>query len=209
MGTIVREWEGETAFVLAGGASVKGIDLSPLKGRRVIAINSAVLAWPDADVLFFADARWWSDPPRGWKADIGRFAGRVVTTSGGGPVDVTRLMKIDPANGIALAPTQLALARTSVTGAINLAVHLGCRRVALLGVDGRNGEAGERHHHGAAYPWPFIKGSFDLHRTEFQAVAPSIARAGVEVINANPASAIDVWPKTGFEDAIAMLEPAL
>ncbi|RWN11766.1 hypothetical protein [Mesorhizobium sp.] len=209
MASIAREWEGETAFVLAGGASVKDLDLSPLKGRRVIAINSAVLAWPDADILFFADARWWSDPPHGWKADIGSFKGRVVTTSGGGPQGVTRLMKVDPSNGIALNPAQLALARTSVTGAINLTVHLGCRRDVLLGVDGKNGDGGRRHHHGAAYPWPFVKGSFDLHQAEFQAVAPSIARAGVDVVNANPDSAIDVWPKMRFEEAIAMLEPAL
>lgn len=202
MASIAREWEGETAFVLAGGASVKDLDLSPLKRRRVIAINSAVLAWPEADILFFADARWWSDPPHGWKADIGAFAGRVVTTSGGGPVGVTRLMKIDPGHGIADKPNQLALARTSVTGAINLAIHLGCRRVVLLGVDGKNGEGGKRHHHGAAYPWPFIRGSFDLHQTEFQAVAPSIARAGVDVVNANPDSAIMVWPRAPFETVV-------
>jgi ADP-heptose:LPS heptosyltransferase/SAM-dependent methyltransferase len=206
MGSIAREWESETAFVLAGGASVKDLDLSPLKGRRVIAINSAVLAWPDADILFFADARWWSDPPHRWKADIGAFAGRFVTTSGGGPPGVTRLMKVDPKDGIATQPTQLALARTSVTGAINLAVHLGCRRVVLLGVDGRNSEDGSRHHHGADYPWPFIKGSFDLHAGEFKMVAASIAKAGVEVINANPASAIDVWPRMSFEEALSMLQ---
>lgn len=202
MGSIAREWEGETAFVLAGGASVKNLDLSPLKGRRVIAINSAVLAWPEADILFFADARWWSDPPTGWKADIGAFKGRFITTSGGGPPDVTRLMKVDPSTGIANRPNQLALARTSVTGTINLAIHLGCRRVVLLGADGRHGNAGERHHHGATYPWPFIKGSFDLHAAEFKAVAPSIERHGVEVVNANPDSAISVWPKVPFEIAV-------
>ncbi|MBZ9705379.1 methyltransferase domain-containing protein [Mesorhizobium sp. ESP7-2] len=206
MGTIAREWEGETAFVLAGGASVAKLDLSPLKGRRVIAVNSAVLAWPDADILFFADERWWSDPANGWAADIGAFAGRVVTTSGKGPQGIIRLMKIDPAKGIADQPSQLALARSSVTGAINLAVHLGCRRVVLLGVDGKNCGDGSRHHHGADYPWPFIKGSFDLHAAEFRAVAPSIARCGVEVINANPDSAIDVWPKQSFEDVISMLQ---
>ncbi|TPN44875.1 methyltransferase domain-containing protein [Mesorhizobium sp. B1-1-7] len=198
MAQLVRDWEGETAFVLAGGPSVLDLDLSLLKGRRVIAINSAHLTWPDADILFFADARWWSE--------IGSrerpFAGRIVTTSNGGPRDVLRLTKIDPAKGIANKPNQLALARTSVTGAVNLAVHLGCCRVVLLGVDGRFAEDGTRHHHGAAYPWPLVKGSFDLHATEFAAVAPSLKRVGVEIINANPDSAISVWPKVSFEETM-------
>ncbi|TGQ69522.1 methyltransferase domain-containing protein [Mesorhizobium sp. M00.F.Ca.ET.186.01.1.1] len=201
MGAIVREWEGDTVFVLAGGASVRDLDLSPLIGRRVIAINSAHRTWPQADILFFADHRWWTE--------IGAkegFGGRVVTTSGGGPRDVERLLKIDPAKGIACKPTQLALARTSVTGAINLAIHLGCRRIVLLGVDGRFAGDGTRHHHGAAYPWPLVKGSFDLHAAEFRAIAPSVAAAGVEVINANPDSVIDVWPKTSFEDVVSMLD---
>ncbi|WP_027037890.1 methyltransferase domain-containing protein [Mesorhizobium ciceri] len=202
MGTIAREWEGETAFVLAGGASVKTIDLSRLKGRRVIAINSAHLTWPDAAILFFADARWWTDVGSKERPAVGR----LVTTSQGGPRDVVRLTKIDPGAGIASKPNQLALARTSVTGAINLAVHLGCRRVVLLGVDGRFAEDGTRHHHGAAYPWPLIKGSFELHAAEFRAVAPSLKKSGVEIINANPDSAIDVWPKMPFEDVCSMLQ---
>jgi ADP-heptose:LPS heptosyltransferase/SAM-dependent methyltransferase len=206
MSSIARDWEGLTAFVLAGGASVRNLDLSLLKGRRVIAINSAVLAYPDADILFFADARWWSDPPKAWKADVGSFTGRFVTTSGGGPRDVERLLKIDPAKGIATDPTQLALSRTSVTGAINLAVHLGCTRVVLLGVDGKVAPDGKRHHHTAAYPWPMVKRCFDDHAAEFRAIAPSLKAAGVEVINANPDSAIDVWPKVPFEEVISMLQ---
>jgi SAM-dependent methyltransferase/ADP-heptose:LPS heptosyltransferase len=201
MWSIARDWQGETAFVIAGGPSVKHLDLSPLKGRKVIVINSAHLTYPDADILFYADQRWWTD--LGSKE---AFRGRVVTTSGGGPRDVKRFLKIDPCKGIATDPTQLALSRTSVTGAINLAVHLGCTRIVLLGVDGRVAPDGQRHHHGAAYPWAMVKGCFDHHAAEFKAIAPSLSRLGVEVINANPDSAIDVWPKVPFQEVIAMLQ---
>ncbi|RUU23680.1 hypothetical protein EOD10_04400 [Mesorhizobium sp. M7A.T.Ca.TU.009.01.3.2] len=198
MWSIAREWEGETAFVLAGGASVKSLDLSLLKGRRVIAINSAHLSWPDADILFFADHRWW--------ADVGSreapFKGRIVTTSNGGPRDTLRLTKIEPGNGLAAKPDQVALSRSGVTGAINILAHLGVKRIVLLGVDGKLSQDGQRHHHGAAYPWPMVKGCFDHHAAEFKAIAPSVAAAGVEVINANPDSAIDAWPKISFENAV-------
>lgn len=196
MWSIAREFEGQIGWILAGGASVKKLDLSLLKGRRVIAINSAHLSYPDADILFYADQRWWTD--------IGSkegFRGQVVTTSGGGPRDVKRFLKIDPAKGIATDPNQLALSRTSVTGAINLLVHLGCRQIVLLGVDGKVSADGQRHHHGAAYPWPMVKACFDHHAAEFKAIAPSLVKAGVEVINANPDSAIDVWPKMPFQEA--------
>lgn len=206
MWSIAREWAGETGFVLAGGASVKLLDLSLLKGRRVIAINSAVLAYPDADILFFADARWWSDPAKRWRADIGSFTGRVVTTSNVGPPGTLRLTKIEPTHGLATKPDQVALSRSGVTGAINILVHLGCKRIVLLGVDGKVSTDGRRHHHGAAYPWPMVKACFDHHAAEFKAVAPSLVKAGVEIVNANPDSAIDVWPKMPFEDVISMLQ---
>lgn len=202
MWSIASEWEGLTAFVLAGGASVKNLDLSLLKGWRVIAINSAHLTYPDADILFFADHRWWTDVGRNEQA----FEGRIVTTSNGGPRDVLRLEKIDPAKGIATKPTQVALSRTSVSGAINLAVHLGCKRIVLLGVDGKVGADGQRHHHGGKYPWPMVKACFDHHAEEFRAIAPSLKAAGVEVINANPDSAIGVWPKVSFQEVVSMLQ---
>ncbi|RWF44291.1 MAG: methyltransferase domain-containing protein [Mesorhizobium sp.] len=202
MWSIASEWEGLTAFVLAGGASVKNLDLSLLKGRRVIAINSAHLTYPDADILFFADQRWWTDVGRNEQA----FKGRIVTTSNGGPRDVLRLEKIDPAKGIATKPTQVALSRTSVSGAINILVHLGCKRIVLLGVDGKVGADGQRHHHGGKYPWPMVKACFDHHAEEFRAIAPSLKAAGVEVINANPDSAIGVWPKVPFQEVISMLQ---
>lgn len=57
--TIPTMMEGEAVFVIGGGPSVKGFDFSRLKGRRIIAVNNAgfdLVPW--ADVLFWADARW-------------------------------------------------------------------------------------------------------------------------------------------------------
>lgn len=197
----------ETAFILAGGASVAGLDLSFLAGHYVVAINSAWKSYPAADALFFADYRWWKDP----KLRPDGFGGLIVTIE---PFpDGARLrkegravetfQKIDPALGISRDPAKLALNRSSVTGAINWLWHHGFRLIGLLGVDGKVAADGRRHHHGDRYPWPMVDGCFDGHAAEFARVAPSIAAAGAEVVNLNPDSAIGVWPKMRLEEFVA------
>jgi hypothetical protein len=190
--TVPREWPGCTVIIIAGGPSVLSQDLSLLAGRRVIAINSAWKTYPQADVLFFADARWWRELDKALE-----YKGRVVTTSGVADPRVLRLNKVDP-SPISLDPHSLALRRTSVTGAINLAVHLGAAKIVLLGVDGQLLD-GTRHNHGIKYPWPLKAGCFDEHAAEFQLVAPSIP---IPVINASPVSTLDVWPKMSLEQAL-------
>jgi ADP-heptose:LPS heptosyltransferase/SAM-dependent methyltransferase len=199
MGSVARDWEGETAFILAGGPSVKQLDLSLLKGRRVIAINSAHLSYPGADILFYADARWWTE--LGSKEG---FTGQIMTTGGIGPKDAVRLLKVDPSKGLATRPTEVALSSSSVTGAANILAHKGVKRIVGLGIDGKT--SSRRHHHDAAYPWKLVDGCFAKHATEFRQIAASLDALGIEFINANPDSAIDVWPKISFEEVIAMLQ---
>lgn len=199
MWSVTREWPGETVFVLASGPSVNALDLSLLSGRRVIAVKSSWLMYPAADVLFFADGRWWRQPELRPKD----FAGLIVTTAAEiGDPRVLKLRKV-PVPPVALStdPGSVALARTSTTGAINLAVHFGAARIVLLGVDGRLAADGRRHCHGLKWPW--TKGaepqSFDDQAAEYRAIAPSARKLGVEIVNANPESAIDAFPKLPFE----------
>ena len=56
-----KEWAGETAFIVGGGPSALHADLSTLRGRKVIAINSSWRAMPWADFLVFSDNRWWAE----------------------------------------------------------------------------------------------------------------------------------------------------
>lgn len=188
-------WRGETAFVLAGGPSVLSLDLSLLAGRKVIAINSAWKTYPQADVLFFADGRW-------WKQFKPAFTGMIVTTASEiGLPGIHVMEKVQPKEGLALARTKIALRRTSVTGAINLAVHFGCDRIVLLGVDG-GFLNGVRHNHDDRYPWPMVNGCWDEHAAEFGQIAPSAKALGISILNASPESRIDVWPKVSFAEAI-------
>jgi hypothetical protein len=162
MAQLVRDWEGETVFILAGGPSVLGLDLSLLKGRRVIAINSAHLSYPDADALFYADADWWT---RHRMERAGLSPARSSPQRAWRPEAVKRLVKVD-AGGHFASPGRIALSATSVSGAINIATLRGAGRVVLLGVDGCSVRAGV-----ASPRWP-------LSRTRSEKAA-SIATAGI------------------------------
>ncbi len=191
MWTVPRDWPDETVFILGGGPSVLSQDLSLLTGRRVIAINSAWHTWRKADVLFFADARWWNEyKPKG-------FDGLAVTTSHVTHPNVKRLEKVNP-SAMSRNPRCVALQRSSVTGAINLALHFGAAKIVLLGVDGKLVD-GRRHSHGVKYRWAFRPKCFDEHAKEFRVVAPSIP---VPVFNCSPVSTIDAWPKMKLEDCL-------
>ena len=74
-----QEWPQEMVCIVCGGPSVLGQDLEQLRGRRVIVINSSVHAMPWADILYFADFRWYCEPKN--RAAVESFAGRVITTS--------------------------------------------------------------------------------------------------------------------------------
>lgn len=51
-------FKGETVFCVACGPSLTHEIAGKLKGRKVIAVNSAIYVVPNADVLFFTDAGW-------------------------------------------------------------------------------------------------------------------------------------------------------
>ncbi|MGM5087539.1 hypothetical protein E0H64_17730 [Rhizobium leguminosarum bv. viciae] len=196
--TAPRCWVGETVFVLASGPSVKSLDLSLLTGRRVIAVKSSWLTYPAADVLFFADGRWWQDPALRPKA----FEGLIVSSAKEISDPRVKLVhKIEPGD-LSERPDTVALRRTSTTGAINLAVHFGASRIVLLGVDAKVANGGARHAHGRPWPWPLKAGCFDEQAAEYRQIAPSAARLGVEIVNANPDSAIDVWPRRPFSECL-------
>lgn len=193
-------WPGETVFVLAAGPSTAALDLSRLASRRVIAVKSAWAVYRQADVLFFADGRWWRE--KALRPGEKEFAGPIVTTAPEiGDARVMRIKKINPTH-LSADPKAVALARSSTTGAINLAIHFGSKKIVLLGVDAKPAADGTRHNHRLKWPWPLKDGCWTAQAKEFEAIAPSAVKMGVEIVNANPDSAVHVWPRLKFEECL-------
>jgi hypothetical protein len=182
-------WEGETAFIVAGGPSLIGFDFEKLKGKRVIAINTSYEKVPFADVLLFGDERWWN-----WRRDHARnFAGLIVHCGGLHDMRLKR-MKPAPPPGLKLDRDSLCFRHTSLTAAINLAVHFGVKRIALLGADMQKDAEGRSHHH-KPHPVPSRQGCWDLQMKDLETLVKPLLLAGIEVINTSLQSRLGFWPK--------------
>lgn len=194
-------WPGETVFVLAAGPSTQSLDLTRLEGRKVIAVKSAWKVYPQADVLFFADGRWWREKALRPGAD--EFKGLIVTTAPEvGDPRVKVIGRTMPCKALSADPAKIVLERSSTTGAINLALHFGARKIVLLGTDAKPGANGQRHNHGLRWPWELRPGCWTAQIKEFDRIAPSAEKLGVEIVNANPDSAVTCWPRLRFEDCL-------
>src|SRR5689334_19405100 len=153
-----RVWPGATIACLATGPSLTIEDCDYVRNKaRVIAINDAHRMAPWADVLYSADRTWWRHYDgvpsfEGIKFGIGSSIGKA------NPFGATRLLLDGPIHpgypdirvlkntgydGLETDPSGLRSGMNSGFSAINLAVHLGAKRILLLGYNlgYRNGKA--------------------------------------------------------------------
>jgi hypothetical protein len=193
---VPREWPGETCFIVAGGTSVEQHDLTRLKGRRVIAINTSWESVPFADFLIFGDARWYRENDRRLRAFNGRIVTMAFNISG---KRILRMRKASPP-GFSTDPTELAMRRTTLHAAINFAVHLGPSPIVLLGADGQLGPDGRTHHH-RKHPWPQRPNCWAEQRADLETLRKPLKKRGIDVVNASPGSAwADIWPVVELEN---------
>lgn len=207
----VGAWEGQAAFILGGGPSLKGFDVEKLRGKgKVIAVNNAGLdLCPWADVLFWVDQRWLD-----WNHD------RLHLHTGEWKVSRKRPhLPLDcDVKFMTFKPRRLSHWPDSLGGwcggssAINLAYLLGSKVIVLLGFDmhdlppdrWREGNWHDKHQ------LPPIEGQ---RRNKFipvlEAMAPDLERAGVLVINTNDRSALRCFPFADIEELLAMDNIAL
>jgi hypothetical protein len=196
-------WCGETAVILGGGPSLCAADVEYVRGKaRVIAINDAhrLSAW--ADALYFCDERWWR-----WHhtdSEYQHFAGRIITLENEALLqrdERVHSLRHGPSNGLSVRTDTLATGGNSGYQAINLAVLAGVKRIILLGFDMR-AVSGRTHWHGG-HPVKVPANIYDLVMLpRFKTLIKPLAALGVEVLNATPDSALDVFPRVRLQDAI-------
>jgi hypothetical protein len=195
---VQEEWRMQTAFIIGGGTSVKALDLTPLRGRAVIAVNSSYEVAPWAPYLFFGDLRWWKLHRKKLE---GVFPGKIATTSEGAEGKLLKLKRRNPPPGMSTRNYEAVMRRTSVQAAMNMAYHLGSRRFVLLGCDNRDGPDGKTHHH-SPHPWPRKDDTWEVKIVDLAHAAEDYRRLGVEVLNASPISTLPYWPIVKLEDTL-------
>jgi uncharacterized Rossmann fold enzyme len=187
-------WPGETVAILGGGPSLTPEQASRAKQFRRIATNNAFLLDPEADVLCWGDTYWYLDNHKTIELHKGPLKVTWRHSPGYGKLDVKTLVyqKIEK-NGPAITTDPCVIMGSNTGhGAINLAVHLGAKRILLLGFDMhfKNGhnwhDLHKRHADQARY---------DLFILEMERAAEDLKRLGVEVVNCSPDSALTCFPK--------------
>jgi hypothetical protein len=122
-------------FILASGPSLNKEDVDAIKGKgTVIVINDNYKMAPWADYLYYCDPKWYH-----WHADnpeFQHFQGQIWTQD-----ETTakengfNYIKSTPGEGISTDPRVIYQGSNSGFQAINLAYHLGARKIILLGYD--------------------------------------------------------------------------
>lgn len=204
MTTVPKLWPGDTFVLIGSGPSLIPEDVDLVRGRaRVIAINSSYKRAPWADVLYAADAKWWT-----WEQGAPGFAGLKYAVAAADPVtwpDVQVLQNTGPL-GLELEPTGLRTGFNSGYQAINLAVHLGAARILLLGYDLSPAPDGLTHWHGDhpdRQPSPY-----GAMREAFPSLIEPLAALQISVVNCSRRTALTVFPRAPLDDELARLERA-
>lgn len=188
-----------TVFCLATGPSLTPEDVNAVRGHgTVIAVNDAHLLAPWADVLYSSDRYWWK-----YHACVPTFAGLRATIEFSPGRYAKELAELSPEmyflrntghQGVEADPTGIrTCGQNSGGAAVNVALHLGARRIVLLGYDcGVPG--GKRHFFGDHPPriqqhvslFPTWRAAFEQMRAPFDAL-------GVEVVNCSRSTAINAF----------------
>lgn len=191
----------ETVFVLASGPSLKGFDFERLRGLNTIAVNSTAKLIPWADMLFFTDNSWFQKN----RAFVESWRGVVVTLSRAAKrthPDLVRRIEAEPRPDFPpVGTSRIKAGRSSGHSAVSLAASMGAARIVLLGFDMRFVD--ERSHchddyenkDALLYERDFVPA--------FDGWYDAALRAGTEIVNATPNSALKEFPMVDIDDEIA------
>jgi hypothetical protein len=195
-------WKDQTAYIIGGGPSLLTQDLTLLHGKNVIVINSSYQVFPAAQFLVFSDMRWWIDHLKALKS----FKGKIISTSCAAS-GLANLFHMQRKSSLGLAEDvgQLMVKNTTLTAAINLAVHHSVNKIVLLGIDQKLGADGRTHHH-EPHRWKQQANCYLRQQRDLPPIAEALKVRNIECVNASPGSALTIWPLVNLEDHVTTIE---
>lgn len=201
--------EDDIVYIVAGGPSLRGFDWRRLEQKKVIAINKALYACPNALVLYWTDERIWHSHRQAIEGHSARFkiTAYNYVYSVVYPSEIFTY-KFTGMRGFDDSKAGLCHGNNAGYAAINLAVKLGAKTLVLLGYDFRYSSQGESHWHDGHF---LSDGTRVSHREEtltkkmlpnFESLRVPLLQNRVTVYNANLDSRLNVWPKITVEEAL-------
>ena len=167
----------------------------------MIVINDSYRLAPWADCHYFCDPRWldWHKFQPEWSL----FRGfRITMQSGNGAPTPYLTLRNAGTNVVSAERDAIGTGRNSGFQAINLAFHLGAKRIVLLGYDMQPGPKGEIHFFGD-HPTP-TKGTIfqSTFAKTFDVLAAAAIERGIEIVNATRRTALKAFHVKQLEDVL-------
>ena len=232
---VPKIWEGGEVWILGGGPSVieqfnipKRVVQNVLGGqappsayspymksihnKHVIGINVSFLIGNWMDMVFFGDSGFFL----GQQNNLANFPGIKVTCHPhAGKKDWVKYLARDNSHprGISSNPRMVSWNSNSGSAAISLAAHTGAKRIILLGFDMKLDDESKQHWHDAYHRLASLTENtrnkalpFNHHLKGFPEIAKDAKKMGIEILNASPDSAIDVFEKVNVKDLLSVKE---
>jgi hypothetical protein len=227
--TVPPLWDSGACFILGGGPSVPrqfnipndivakvmagelpASTYSPyfeaIHNKHVIGINNAYMIGTWIDISFFGDAGWYvihrlgiAKFPNLKVTCCNRFADRPAKAMEG----IKYLKKDKEAvQGISKNKSAVAWNNNSGAASISLAVHLGVKKIYLLGFDMSLDKNQISHWHGTHNREKKIVPPFWRHLRGFPLIAEQAKELGVQIFNCSNQSAIKDFPIMTVEEAL-------
>jgi len=162
-------------------------------GAKIIAINNNYEICPEADFLYGCDAEWWKH-----HNGAPQFLGRKFSLEMTEYHDVYQLTNTGEA-GIDFEWPNVRTGLNSGYQAMNLAIHLGARKIILIGYDMQHTN-GKRHWH-ADHPGNNCQHIKDWVR-HYDNAAKIFKEKGIEVINCTIKTALTCFERADLRDVL-------
>ena len=211
-------WEGQPAYLIGGGPSLKSFDWSLLTNKpNVIVVNRAFVEVPTASVFFTEDARFLLRFPKEFSKEWAAFQGLKVWHCLN-EAEIPEVKAAVPDLHVILNKRQdkhwsrsfadgLSYSSNSMVGAINIACLLGADPIFLLGVDCRSGELRMDNYHDSYKSdpmWEVGSNAADQFKSDFEnwVHIHTKDRNIVNLINPDYESRVECWPKVNWKDVL-------
>lgn len=196
---VPRSWPGATVAIIASGAGATPLVAQHVRAARVrcIAVNNAFRLAPFADVLYAADAEWWTHPSN---ADARTFAGERISVSAVPAEFGVKLLRQTGNSGFDPDAGALRTGCNSGYQAIHLAVHFGARKIILCGYNLSGPNFHGRHVDGLRTT---DEAHYGLFLSKYPTLVEPLRARGVDVVNCTPNTALKCFRVGNLENELA------
>lgn len=205
---VLRRWPNSTVVILACGPSLTPEDVEFCCGKaKVICVNNTYKLAPWADALYACDSRWWF-----WHKGVPSFMGQKYSLDDRvrKPFPDVTVLKNTGDTGLELQPTGLRTGKNSGYQAMNLAVHLGAKKIVLLGFDmkpvqvphPKTGKPITKNHFFGEHPHP-VPPPYHLMIPKFDTIVEPLVGLGITVVNATRDTVLKAFPRATLAEALS------